>query len=258
MANDRTSVLFRQWRGSPNRCPKATRFALNPVEKARKSRNKPTHPASHIQARRLRAWGFATALGGGQPGRLFSPTRPAARMRAQGPRGPVASVRRGLAHCPLRFGGLATSSWRWPRSVGRCVRSVGAVASARFRCLAAWPRAPAPGGGFPQLDPIAFRVLDPPNRPRPSNDSVCRVPLPRSVADLLAHGVEVAHPEVHHGLLVAAPEEPVPRSIRRPRSGRPPATRLAPRPPGGWSGRRTASPSQRAALPSFARMGCPR
>jgi hypothetical protein len=48
----------------------------------------------------LRTWGFATALGGGQPERLVSPTRPCLLGHKRDPRGPVASARRGPAHCP--------------------------------------------------------------------------------------------------------------------------------------------------------------
>ena len=62
----------------------------------------------------LRAWGFATALGGGQP-EPGPPTRPPLGHERRALRGLVASARRGLVHCPGRGRIRSRETRRSPR-----------------------------------------------------------------------------------------------------------------------------------------------
>ena len=111
-------------RDEPRTSPEPTAdHPLNPAEIGPRI-TKQSDPFRRLKCRPdvLRAWGFATALGGGQPERVVLADPAGARMRAQGPRGPVASVRRGLAHCsdPVEWAGpRSVAALRGPRSVAR-------------------------------------------------------------------------------------------------------------------------------------------
>ena len=124
MANDRTSVLFRQC-GGLERARVDLKTGPNLDRKLARNRRNifRGHGVSTAGQTALRTWGFATALGGGQPERLVRRPGPAC-SDTSGTHGAPSPARDGAPHTVRRPARPVLRPWLSARSAQLPVRSV--------------------------------------------------------------------------------------------------------------------------------------